>query len=95
MLPMLEWIILGVGLYLVIGAVFAVAFVLVGVARVSPAARGTGLAFRLLIFPGSAVFWPWLAALWVRPAAPPLVLTGIEGLSAHEPLIDPEAETTL
>jgi hypothetical protein len=52
--------------YLGAGLLFGVAFVSVGVARIDPAARGTSVAFRLVILPGSVVLWPALAAKWAR-----------------------------
>lgn len=93
MLVVLEWTILGIGLYLALGVVFAAAFVLVGVQRVSPAARGSGWAFRLLIAPGATIFWPTLAILWVRPAKPPAHPGDIEQHPLEDAIIDPEAET--
>jgi hypothetical protein len=54
--------------YLGCGLVFGAAFVAVGVGRVDPAARGTGLGFRLLILPGTAALWPLLAVRWLRAA---------------------------
>lgn len=54
------WILLALGVYGAIGVCFASWFVFAGVGRISPAARGTGFAFRLLILPGSAALWPLL-----------------------------------
>jgi hypothetical protein len=52
--------------YLLVGLLFALAFVTVGVSRFDPAARGTSVAFRLLILSGCVTLWPLLAAKWVR-----------------------------
>jgi len=52
------WMVLGLGVYLAVGVVFAVPFAFGLVGRVSPAARGAGLGFRLLIVPGCAALWP-------------------------------------
>ena len=54
------------GGYAALGIVFAVAFVIWGVERVDPAAKGTRLGFRLLILPGSATLWPLLLRRWMR-----------------------------
>jgi hypothetical protein len=51
------------GLYLALGALFAVPFLLVGVQRVDPAAGGAW-AFRLLVRPGCVALWPLLARRW-------------------------------
>ena len=52
--------------YVVTGLVFAAAFLTFGVARVDPGARGSGVAFRLLLVPGTVLVWPVLARRWVR-----------------------------
>jgi hypothetical protein len=51
-------------LYTALGAVFAIAFVCIGVKRIDSQAVGTGLGFRILIFPGSVAFWPLLLRRW-------------------------------
>lgn len=58
------------GVYLALGAVFGLIFVFRGVDAIDPAAHGSSWRFRLLIVPGCAVFWPWLAQRWARKAAP-------------------------
>ena len=67
------------GLYLLIGLIFGIALVSVGVKAIDPQAGGTGPLFRLLILPGSVVFWPCLLRRWVGKNAPP------EERSAHRP----------
>ena len=54
------WALRGLGVYLVIGALFAAWFVVGGIGRISPASRGAGWGFRVLIAPGSAALWPVL-----------------------------------
>lgn len=51
--------------YALVGLVFGLVFVSVGVGRFDPAARGTSPAFRALILPGSAALWPVLAVKWI------------------------------
>jgi hypothetical protein len=65
-IPLATAVVLAALGYLAIGAMVALAFVAAGLARVDPAARGAGWAFRLLIFPGAAAFWPLIAAKWAR-----------------------------
>jgi hypothetical protein len=55
-----------VAAYAAAGVVFAVLFVLLGISRFDPAARKTGIGFRLVVFPGAVVQWPYLLAVWVR-----------------------------
>lgn len=52
--------------YALIGLAFGLVFVSVGVGRFDHAARGTSLAFRALILPGSAALWPVLAVKWIN-----------------------------
>jgi len=61
-----EVIVLAVSAYLACGLLFGLAFVTAGVGRVDAAARGTSAGFRLLILPGAAALWPFLAARWLR-----------------------------
>ena len=59
--------------YFSFGALFAVAFVTIGVQRIDSQAKGSGLGFRLLIFPGAVAFWPLMLRRWVRGASDPAV----------------------
>jgi hypothetical protein len=60
-------------LYVALGVAFAVVFVSVGVKRLDSQAIGTGVGFRILIFPGSVAFWPLLLRRWARGNAEPPV----------------------
>ncbi|MCC7155427.1 MAG: hypothetical protein IT161_12700 [Bryobacterales bacterium] len=52
--------------YALAGAAFAIAFVILGARRLDPAAGRSGIAFRLIIAPGSAALWPALLLRWLR-----------------------------
>ena len=54
------------GVYLGIGAAFALVFQVFGLAKVDPAAKGAGLPFRLLITPGLVALWPVIAMKWKK-----------------------------
>ena len=59
-------------IYLLGGLVFAIPFVLMGVARIDPHAAHGSWGFRVLIVPGTMFFWPLLAKRWLRgPHEPP------------------------
>ena len=59
-------------LYGIAGLVFAIAFVTTGVKRIDSRAIGTGVGFRVLVFPGSAALWPLLLRRWIsRTDEPP------------------------
>jgi len=57
--------------YAVIGFVFAGVFVSLGVQKLDSEARGSGLAFRLLLLPGVSAFWPMFLARWIRGTVEP------------------------
>ena len=53
------------GAYVVTGAVFASAFVTLGVSRLDHAASGAPWSFRVLIWPGVAALWPVMLSKWL------------------------------
>jgi len=75
MIPMVErvssWIVIALGTYALVGMLFAIAFVTVGVRRVDSGAEGTGVGFRLVILPGSIAFWPLLLRRWISGKGSP------------------------
>jgi hypothetical protein len=60
-LSTVEWSLIALGAYAAIGLVFGLFFVARLVERIDTQARGSTFGFRVLIFPGSVVLWPWLA----------------------------------
>ena len=54
------------GCYLIIGLLFAIAFLWKGISKVDEGAIGTGLGFKLLILPGTVAFWPALLKKWMK-----------------------------
>ncbi len=58
------WVVRALGLYALIGVVFALAFVSKGVGRIDPDAREGTRGFRLAILPGVAALWPLLLKRW-------------------------------
>jgi hypothetical protein len=60
------WFVYAFYLYFGLGLLFAIAFATAGVKRLDANANGSGVAFRLLILPGSAAFWPLLLRRWIR-----------------------------
>jgi hypothetical protein len=63
-------IVLGVMLaYGAVGLVVGAWFVLIGVDRVDPAARGSGWWVRAVWWPGSAALWPVVLRGWVKAGA--------------------------
>ncbi len=67
-------ILLLIGTYLLIGLMVGVAFALVGVVRVDPAASQRGRAwrrFRALLIPGATALWPLVASRWITATKAP------------------------
>lgn len=60
-----------IGLYLLVGILFAVVFVWRGLGRIDPAAREGTWGFRVLVFPGAMALWPLLLGRWWRRSPPP------------------------
>lgn len=54
--------------YGLVGAAFAIAFAWRGARTLEPAAANGTWGFRLLVLPGAALLWPWLATRWIRVA---------------------------
>ena len=57
--------------YAGMGILFAVAFLVAGIHRIDPQAKGSGWGFRLIILPGVAALWPLLLSRWMRGAGVP------------------------
>jgi len=60
-----NFILLIAGLYLAAGFVFAIPFVIKGVTKIDEGAIGSKWGFRLIIIPGTIVFWPLLLKKWM------------------------------
>lgn len=58
-------LLISAAVYLLAGLLFAIPFVIRGVGRIDEGARGSGLGFRLIIIPGTLVFWPLLLKKWI------------------------------
>jgi len=69
---MIIWFLGLLGVYLALGVLFGVVFVLLGAKKVDPAAVEGTWGFKLLIIPGAAIFWPLLLSRWIRGAPSPI-----------------------
>jgi hypothetical protein len=52
------------GAYLLVGFIFALIMLFKGVSKLDHGAKGSGWGFKLLIIPGTLVFWPLLWRNW-------------------------------
>jgi hypothetical protein len=57
--------------YALVGAVFALFFVIRGVEQVDFQARGASVGFRFLVFPGTLALWPLFLKRWLRRTGEP------------------------
>jgi hypothetical protein len=53
-------------LYLLAGAVTALAFVTFGIARALPAGTPVTLGARVVLLPGAALLWPYVLLRWLK-----------------------------
>lgn len=65
-ITVVEWLLKVTRAYVFAGIVFSVLFVLFGIQRVDPDAKGWSIGFRIVIFPGLCVFWPLFATRLLR-----------------------------
>jgi hypothetical protein len=55
-----------IAVYLFAGLVFAIPFVIKGVTKMDEGAHGSKWGFRIIIIPGTIVFWPFLLKKWMK-----------------------------
>ena len=65
------WLVGLVGVYLAVGIVFAVPFLVKGVGKIDPVAAAGTVGFKLIIFPGVVALWPLLARRWLTGTTTP------------------------
>ncbi len=61
--------------YAAVGLLVGMAFIMIGLDRLHPAAHGHW-AFRPLLLPGLALLWPYILLRWRRGAAEPQAVAG-------------------
>jgi len=68
--------ILGIGqVYIILGAMFALAFVTTLGRKLDPATKGSSIGFRLVILPSITLLWPLLFVRWLRDRSLPTECT--------------------
>jgi hypothetical protein len=55
-----------VAIYLTCGFVFMIPFIIKGVDVIDEGAHGSSIGFRIIIIPGTIVFWPLLLRKWIK-----------------------------
>jgi hypothetical protein len=66
------WLMRALAVYALIGVLFAPAFVLRGIGKIDPAAKGASWGFRLVVLPGVVALWPLLWRRWLAGSPPPV-----------------------
>jgi hypothetical protein len=55
-----------VTIYFACGFVFLIPFIINGVNAIDEGAHGSSIGFRIIIIPGTIVFWPVLLRKWIK-----------------------------
>lgn len=55
-----------VSIYLLLGVLFVIPFLIKGLTKVDEDAHGGTIAFKIIIIPGVIVFWPLLLSKWMK-----------------------------
>ena len=66
-----SWIVTVLAVYVSVGVIFAVPFVVRGVNRIDAVARESSWGFRVAILPGTVALWPLLLKRWMLGQAAP------------------------
>ena len=63
---MVEILLIIVAVYLVVGVLFVIPFLMKGLTKVDEGAQGSTIGFKIIIIPGVIVFWPVLLSKWMK-----------------------------
>ena len=60
-------VLLTLAIYVAIGSILAVPFLIFGIGRVDHAAKDAPWTFRVLVLPGVIALWPFMLRRWLSP----------------------------
>ena len=63
---MVEILLIIVAIYLVLGVLFVIPFLMKGLNKIDEGANGSTIGFKIIIIPGVIVFWPVLLSKWTK-----------------------------
>jgi hypothetical protein len=66
-IDVVEGALLTIAIYVAIGSILAVPFVIFGIGRVDRSAKGAPAMFRVLVLPGVVALWPLILRRWLSP----------------------------
>ena len=66
---MVEILLIIAAIYLLVGVLFVIPFLMKGLNKVDEGANGSTIGFKIIIIPGVIVFWPALLKKWISKRA--------------------------
>jgi len=63
---MVEIFLIIAAIYLVVGVLFVIPFLMKGLTKVDAGAHGSTIGFKIIILPGVIVLWPVLLKKWMK-----------------------------
>jgi hypothetical protein len=63
---MVEILLIIATIYLLLGVLFVIPFLLKGLKKIDEGAQGSTIGFKIIIIPGVIVFWPVLLSKWMK-----------------------------
>ena len=63
---MVEILLTIVAIYLVLGVLFLIPFLMKGLNKIDEGAHGSTIGFKIIIIPGVIVLWPVLLSKWMK-----------------------------
>ena len=63
---MVEILLIIAAIYLVLGVLFVIPFLIKGLNKIDEGAHGSTISFKIIIIPGVIVFWPLLLKKWMK-----------------------------
>jgi hypothetical protein len=63
---MMKALLIIVLIYLLLGVLFVIPFLMKGLTKVDEGAHGGSIGFKIIIIPGVIVFWPVLLRKWIK-----------------------------
>jgi len=63
---MVEVLLIIAAIYLALGVLFVIPFLMKGLNKIDEGANGSTIGFKIIIIPGVIVLWPMLLSKWVK-----------------------------
>lgn len=63
---MVEILLIITAIYLALGVLFVIPFLMKGLNKIDEGANGSTIGFKIIIIPGVIVFWPVLLSKWMK-----------------------------